>query len=226
MAVPGLGAATPAAMAAAIERVPGLPTLEPAAMADLRTLGEVADYIGAQLPHAATAETPLNSAGTSAATASKPSIDVERLMLDVVAEKTGYPVDMLEPGMDLENDLGILRCDDFNFSCGRNEVSLELFQLHFASVNDGRLAQWTSRYAISTTLTSCHMLARRQVYTSAVDEADTTRKFGKTISVKLENSQFLTSFFEQKFVKVCLHWTNFKFQFCFGRLRDSQKLFP
>ncbi|WP_445278159.1 phosphopantetheine-binding protein, partial [Streptomyces sp. DSM 41033] len=28
-------------------------------------------------------------------------------LLEVVAEKTGYPVEMLEPGMDVEADLGI-----------------------------------------------------------------------------------------------------------------------
>ncbi|GAA2105345.1 type I polyketide synthase [Actinomadura alba] len=34
-------------------------------------------------------------------------LDVESLLLGVIAAKTGYPVDMLEPGMDLESDLGI-----------------------------------------------------------------------------------------------------------------------
>src|SRR5687767_13485862 len=36
-----------------------------------------------------------------------PELDLTALMLQVVAEKTGYPVDMLELGMDLEGDLGI-----------------------------------------------------------------------------------------------------------------------
>ena len=36
-----------------------------------------------------------------------PSIDLHALMLDVVADKTGYPAEMLEVGMDLEGDLGI-----------------------------------------------------------------------------------------------------------------------
>ncbi|MEV0408356.1 SDR family oxidoreductase [Actinoallomurus sp. NPDC050550] len=34
-------------------------------------------------------------------------LDIESLLLSVVADKTGYPVDMLEPSMDLESDLGI-----------------------------------------------------------------------------------------------------------------------
>jgi hypothetical protein len=33
--------------------------------------------------------------------------DLTALMLQIVAEKTGYPVDMLDLGMDLEGDLGI-----------------------------------------------------------------------------------------------------------------------
>ena len=36
-----------------------------------------------------------------------PAVDLHALMLDVVAEKTGYPADMLDVSMDLEGDLGI-----------------------------------------------------------------------------------------------------------------------
>src|SRR5689334_2560065 len=35
------------------------------------------------------------------------SADLESLVLSTVADKTGYPVDMLHPQMDLEADLGI-----------------------------------------------------------------------------------------------------------------------
>jgi malonyl CoA-acyl carrier protein transacylase len=95
-------------LSTAIERVPNLPELEPAAMAGLRTLGDVANYVAGQLGQA-NASVP-SAAITPAATATAaatPGIDVEQLMLEVVAEKTGYPIDMLESGMDLENDLGI-----------------------------------------------------------------------------------------------------------------------
>lgn len=34
-------------------------------------------------------------------------VDIEALLLSAVADQTGYPVEMLEPGMDLESDLGI-----------------------------------------------------------------------------------------------------------------------
>ena len=34
-------------------------------------------------------------------------VDIQAILLEVIAEKTGYPVEMLEPGMALEADLGI-----------------------------------------------------------------------------------------------------------------------
>ena len=37
----------------------------------------------------------------------EPSVDLHDLMLDVVAEKTGYPKEMLELEMDIEAELGI-----------------------------------------------------------------------------------------------------------------------
>jgi acyl transferase domain-containing protein/acyl carrier protein len=40
-------------------------------------------------------------------TAAAPALDLQALMMAVVAEKTGYPADMLEADMDLEGDLGI-----------------------------------------------------------------------------------------------------------------------
>ena len=54
-------------------------------MARMRTLGEIVKYFG---------------------TASAPA-DLVGLMLSVVAEKTGYPVEMIELTQDLESDLGI-----------------------------------------------------------------------------------------------------------------------
>ena len=50
---------------------------------------------------------PLSVDPPPAATESHPGIDLEALMLEIVAEKTGYPADMLEMGMGLERDLGV-----------------------------------------------------------------------------------------------------------------------
>ncbi|MFO0659220.1 MAG: phosphopantetheine-binding protein [Polyangiaceae bacterium] len=62
-------------------------------------LGDVAPTTNASAPAAASV------ASTSPAAA--PSIDLEKLMLTIVAEKTGYPAEMLGADMELEADLGI-----------------------------------------------------------------------------------------------------------------------
>ncbi|WP_416984796.1 SDR family NAD(P)-dependent oxidoreductase [Streptomyces sp. T028] len=53
-----------------------------------------------ETPAPAKAPEPLSSSGASSA-------DVEAALLGIVSEKTGYPAEMLELGMDLEADLGI-----------------------------------------------------------------------------------------------------------------------
>ena len=81
------------------ERAPGLPEVNATEMAALRTLGQIVDYMQARLPAAA----PVVVAVAKAA----PAVDLEALMLAIVAEKTGYPAEMLALTMELEADLGI-----------------------------------------------------------------------------------------------------------------------
>ncbi|MFP6583251.1 MAG: SDR family NAD(P)-dependent oxidoreductase [Candidatus Hydrogenedentota bacterium] len=88
------------------EEFPGLPELEADVMSELRTLGEIVDYMNAQVAQAA----PTAAAGVVAVAPVSTGLDVEGLtkaMIRVVAEKTGYPEDMLELSMDMEADLGI-----------------------------------------------------------------------------------------------------------------------
>jgi acyl transferase domain-containing protein/NADP-dependent 3-hydroxy acid dehydrogenase YdfG len=99
------------------ERVPGLPQMNTAELGALRTLEQVVDYLRATtgaigLTNAPEAAVPLRSPAAAevsatpvASTAASP--DLQALMLEVVAEKTGYPAEMLEPQMELEADLGI-----------------------------------------------------------------------------------------------------------------------
>jgi acyl carrier protein/NADP-dependent 3-hydroxy acid dehydrogenase YdfG len=101
------------------DRVPGLPEIDPAAMASLRTLGQIADYLkpglAAATPNAAISAPAPVPAKAVAAPAAPPQtapggLDLaalEQLMLEVVAEKTGYPVEMLTMEMALEADLGV-----------------------------------------------------------------------------------------------------------------------
>jgi NADP-dependent 3-hydroxy acid dehydrogenase YdfG len=77
-------------------------------MARMRTLGEIVQYFSESLP-APSAE-PVANGGNGAhvppVAASAPT-DLVGLMLSIVAEKTGYPVEMIELTQDLESDLGI-----------------------------------------------------------------------------------------------------------------------
>ena len=68
-------------------------------LAELRTLGEILNYVSAAVPPAAPAPTPVPTAA--------PAVDLKGVLLEIVADKTGYPAEMLDLDMDMEADLGI-----------------------------------------------------------------------------------------------------------------------
>ena len=98
-----------------------LTDINPNDLTELRTLQEIVDYISAKAGISATAEpsaAPVAQAAVSveviataiAETPASPSVgnaEMLDLMLSVVADKTGYPAEMLELSMDMEADLGI-----------------------------------------------------------------------------------------------------------------------
>ena len=97
---------------------PDLPQVNPEELAELRTLGQITDHMGASLQAGQNVLTPVvQTDGTdsppsaSLQEVSQPGLaDVETLsgvLLEVVSEKTGYPAEMLELDMDMEADLGI-----------------------------------------------------------------------------------------------------------------------
>jgi NADP-dependent 3-hydroxy acid dehydrogenase YdfG/acyl carrier protein len=92
--------------------VPVLPEFETSVMAGLRTLGEIVAYMDAQLgqtPAAAPPQSPINQSPIPQphSVVAPPVVDLHAVMMAVVTEKTGYPTEMLEPGMALDTDLGI-----------------------------------------------------------------------------------------------------------------------
>ncbi len=93
------------------ERVPSLPEVDPAELGQMRTLGEiVARYEGPGAVHAAPAAAPVATPASAASVAAPASAEASTLtpiMLEIVAEKTGYPAEMLGLEMDLEADLGV-----------------------------------------------------------------------------------------------------------------------
>ncbi len=81
------------------ERLPDAPIIQPEHLATLRTLRDIAGFLGS-----AGGKSPSSDPGPQA---TAPAADVQAILLEVVAEKTGYPAEMLEPDMQLDADLGI-----------------------------------------------------------------------------------------------------------------------
>ncbi len=86
------------------DRLPDAPAVGPDQLGSIHTLGDIASFLGA------------GATGTVAVVASAAPVAVEvasaasavaSALLEVVAEKTGYPADMLDLGMSLDADLGI-----------------------------------------------------------------------------------------------------------------------
>jgi len=94
------------------ELIPDLPELNPEDLAELRTLGEIVNYMTSKAESAASSTPTLHLVDSTqeTTTTSAPSVDlvhIQNVMMEVVAEKTGYPTEMLELEMDMEADLGI-----------------------------------------------------------------------------------------------------------------------
>ncbi|WP_204800715.1 type I polyketide synthase [Mycobacterium riyadhense] len=112
-------------LSAVQQRVPSLPEVEASALAELSTLQEIVDYLtSVQPPPAHTANGNGHHNGVSVAPTPRPvaavpepaveapagagfGADLVADMLQVVADKTGYPVEILDLSMALEADLGI-----------------------------------------------------------------------------------------------------------------------
>ena len=98
-----------------------LTDINPSDLTELRTLQEIVDYISSKAGISATTSvaTPVAAATevvsndlfsapvVETVTSSEGNSEMLDLMLSVVADKTGYPAEMLELSMDMEADLGI-----------------------------------------------------------------------------------------------------------------------
>ena len=82
------------------ERLPGSPVIGPEHLGTLHTLGEIAAHMGAGSTPASLVTTVVNGASPV------PS-NIAGILMAVVSEKTGYPVEILEMEMGLDSDLGI-----------------------------------------------------------------------------------------------------------------------
>ena len=116
------------------ESMPELPEVEPEQIAELRTIRKIADFLApssaapvtaAPAPngtshhangngngnghgyHAASVPAPTPAPAPQPAPASAPQGDMADLVRGLIADKTGYPPEMLEDDMDLEGELGV-----------------------------------------------------------------------------------------------------------------------
>ncbi|WP_306359100.1 polyketide synthase [Nocardia sp. CC227C] len=88
------------------ERFPALPSLGPEQLGTLRTLDQIADLLAGSTGAQPDTDIVAPADGPSVSEAASDDA-LRRTLLEVVAEKTGYPVEMIDPAMDLEADLGV-----------------------------------------------------------------------------------------------------------------------
>jgi polyketide-type polyunsaturated fatty acid synthase PfaA len=88
------------------QRSTSLPEVKPQDMASLRTLREIVAFLRRPIAGAGVGQAVPKIVPASVA-APQPTAAIRQLLLEVVAEKTGYPVDVLNVDTDLESGLGI-----------------------------------------------------------------------------------------------------------------------
>ncbi|MFQ5411359.1 MAG: beta-ketoacyl synthase N-terminal-like domain-containing protein, partial [Phycisphaerae bacterium] len=96
-------------IAALEERIAGFGGIQPEHMGEIRTLNQIVDFVVGGMGETVSAsesDKPASADSTNVAPGDA-SVDVAGALMEVVAELTGYPREMLEPDMDLEGDLGI-----------------------------------------------------------------------------------------------------------------------
>ncbi|WP_319437694.1 beta-ketoacyl synthase N-terminal-like domain-containing protein, partial [Mycobacterium sp. RTGN5] len=89
-------------LAALQAKFPGAPEIPASELSGLRTLQDVVDTV-ADFAAPAVAAAPVAAVAVSVV----PSVSAGDVVLSIVSEKTGYPVDMLGLGMEMEAELGI-----------------------------------------------------------------------------------------------------------------------
>lgn len=92
------------------DRMPELPEIEPEKLVELRTIAAIAAMISQGAGETVPATAPIAAApqpAPPAASSGEGSGVTADVVRSLIAEKTGYPTDMLEDDMDLEGELGV-----------------------------------------------------------------------------------------------------------------------
>jgi len=88
-------------------KFPELPELDQNALAEMQTLLEIVEYVAQQAGAMAPADAAPAPVAAAASTSGLDSAAIQKGMLEIVHDKTGYPVEMLDLNMNMEADLGI-----------------------------------------------------------------------------------------------------------------------
>ncbi|MEZ7823687.1 MAG: phosphopantetheine-binding protein, partial [SAR324 cluster bacterium] len=97
------------------DKIPALPEVPGDELAEMRTLGQIIDHlkskIGGDISNSANQITSQEATTDFASVPQFPAAvtrqDPGTVFMSIISEKTGYPTEMLELGMDMESDLGI-----------------------------------------------------------------------------------------------------------------------
>ncbi|MCG8377998.1 MAG: SDR family NAD(P)-dependent oxidoreductase [Proteobacteria bacterium] len=85
------------------EKLPWSASVNPEELGTFQFLQHIVEFIAAGRPASDAVHEPVKPVVETA----KPDNNFEKILLEVVAEKTGYPIEMLELDMNLDSDLGI-----------------------------------------------------------------------------------------------------------------------
>ena len=85
------------------DEMPEAPTVNPEDLASLQTLRQIVEFMQGQTESVQA----VTSAAVVTVVMSTPVSKLQEVLLEVVADKTGYPVDMLNLDMNMDTDLGI-----------------------------------------------------------------------------------------------------------------------
>jgi len=172
--------------------LPQLPEVDSTQLASLRTLQDVIDHLaivhGNADDHARKNDVPQSAPSARSSANSSAAIDLERissLMLDVVAEKTGYPVDMLAPSMDMEGDLGI-------DSIKRVEIlgAVQLAEPAIGELNPAAMAELRTLGQVIDYLATTHINSAMQLRPSAKISAPSISEIRPPVVTSVGDSKF------------------------------------
>ncbi len=175
------------------EAYPELASINPQALGELRTLGEIGTFL---LEQAGGSAAPVSAPQPAAQPATQPTPiasgingeEVNQKLKEVISDKTGYPVEMLENSMDMEADLGIDSIKRVEIFGAMQEAYPEL-----ASINPQALGELRTLGEIGTFLLEQAGGAISSVAQNGVETAvpETSKKKVASHQLELKNAQLV-----------------------------------